>query len=219
MKTQLIQIGSLLVVACCMFLACGDDGDPGPQGPQGEQGLQGTPGAQGEQGPQGDQGEPGAQGEQGEQGTQGAQGDKGDKGDKGETGTANVIYSDWIESPFGPPEAQSKFFNLAEGAPFDLNTDVVLVYGRFDSGVPIVSILPFLEVDEAEYYHFTTIVINNVIRVLAKSTDGVNSFFDEFAEYRYVIIPGGVSVSGGRIKPPVDYNDYQAVKAYYNIAD
>ena len=59
MKTPLIQISSLFFAACCLLVACGDDGDPGPQGAQGPQG---------EQGPQGDQGQSGTDGQDGADG-------------------------------------------------------------------------------------------------------------------------------------------------------
>lgn len=37
--------------------------------------------------------------------------------------------------------------------------------------------------------------------------------------FRYIIIPGGNPVASGKSTPPVDFSDYEAVKAYYNIPD
>lgn len=37
--------------------------------------------------------------------------------------------------------------------------------------------------------------------------------------FRYIIIPGGNPISTGRIAAPVNYYDYEAVKAYFNIPD
>jgi hypothetical protein len=36
-------------------------------------------------------------------------------------------------------------------------------------------------------------------------------------QYKYVVIPG--TQAGRQSAPPVDYNDYEAVKRYYNLPD
>ena len=208
MKRKFMHAGALLFLASCLFLACGDDGDPGPQGAQGPQGEQGS---QGPQGPQGDEGE---QGEQGEQ---------------GEPGTANVIYSDWIDSPFDDPTlpsnnpdlADSKSFTLVTSDVLNPNRDVVMVYGRVTGLLSDVHTLPYSDIEESSEYsfYFDPVINATQINVTAQTTDGALSFFDKFTDYRYVIIPGGTPADTGKSTSPVDYEDYEAVKAYYNIPD
>ena len=208
MKRKFMNAGAMLFLASCILFACSEDGDPGPQGAQGPQGEQGP---QGPQGPQGDEGE---QGEQGQQ---------------GEAGTANVIYSDWIDSPFDDPTlpsnnpdlADSKVFTLLTSSDLDPNRDVVMVYGRVSGVLADVHILPYSDIEgSAEYSFNLNILINAIrVRVMAQTTDGSFSFLDKFSDYRYVIIPGGTPADTGKSTSPVDYEDYEAVKAYYNIPD
>ena len=188
MKISVIKINTLLFAACCMFFACGDDGDPGPQGPQGEQGVEG---------PQGEQGEP---------------------------GTANVIYSDWIPSGFPDGFLTEKEFNifLPDDLPFNGFTDVLLVFGRTnDNDNAFVRPLPYSDLSAGLYYSYffrgnIDEDIDPSIRIIGRDDNG--GFLNFFISFRYVIIPGGVeAVSDGRVKAPVDYNNYEAVKSYYNI--
>ena len=77
MKTNVLSIKTILIMALSMALvtSCSsEDGEDGATGPQG---------AQGPAGPAGPQGDPGAQGEQ------------------GDPGTANVMYSDWVDTGLG----------------------------------------------------------------------------------------------------------------------
>ncbi len=145
----------------------------------------------------------------------------GPQGVQGESGTANVIYSEWITSPFGPPEAASKFFDLVDGAAFDFNNDVVLVYGRRSVGT-IANILPYYEVEEQEYYRVNIVSTTRTIRIVAVTTDGVNSFFDEFDEFRYVIIPGGVPAGGDNargLQPDYQNMSYDEIATLFNIPE
>ena len=216
MRISLIQINTLFFIACSMFYACGDDGDPGPQGPQGEQGEQGL------QGPQGDSGEQGAQGEQGETG---AQGDQGPQGEPGEPGTANVIYSQWIGSQLGPQFSEADNFNIDTDYLIDLEQDMVRVYGRDQANDNLIHPLPYTDFEEDDYYTFSVTNASGFgtppvgrINIEARSTNLSFSNFGKFSAFRYVIVPGAV-LDGGRIKAPVDYDDYAAVKAYYNLPD
>src|SRR5690606_27413243 len=96
-----------------LLFACskedGKDGAVGPMGPQGEQGVAGA---------DGEQGVTGADGEQGEQ---------------GDTGTANVIFSEWVNTELGASiEAVSSSFTISAtniNASM-LNSGTILVYGR-----------------------------------------------------------------------------------------
>lgn len=172
MKTIKV-IGSMLALSVVIALgACsaedGQDGAIGPQGPQGEQGPQGP------------------------------QGDQGDQGEQGETGTANVIYSDWIDS-----ELDNNI--IATGAGFDIDAPdltqeiidegVVLVFGRNIPGIgsPDVFQLPFIT--GSNFYSFR-VEDAEVLRITVASIDGTSVGSPFFEDYRYVIIPGGQPATG-----------------------
>ena len=198
MKRKFMHAGALLFLASCLFLACGDDGDPGPQGAQG------------------------AQGEQGPQGPQGPQGDEGEQGQQGEPGTANVIFSDWIGSSFSSTSlGNSRSFTLLSSSDLNPNRDVVMVYGRVDGTLTDVYILPYSDIEGSAEYFFNLNPMTTTTEVIvrAQTTDGSLGIFDKFSDYRYVIIPGGTPADTGKSASPVDYEDYEAVKAYYNIPD
>jgi len=178
MKTTKL-IGSVLAVTLLTILgSCssedGQDGAIGPQGTQGEQGSQGP------------------------QGEQGSQGEQGDQGEQGETGTANVIYSDWIDSEFDNNI-------IATGSGFDIdapdltsdiiNEGVVLVFGRNLPGLssPDIFQLPFIT--NSNFYSFR-VEDAEVLRITIASIDGTSIGTPFFEDYRYVIIPGGRPASG-----------------------
>lgn len=256
MKTKIKIAGRFLSILLLsgLLTACTKDSDLGPQGPQGEQGIQGETGPkgdkgdpgqdgtaanQGAQGDQGEQGEQGAQGEQGEQGPKGEQGDQGPKGDpgeqgeqgpKGDTGTANVIYSDWIDTEF-PNNITSS------GAGFDIDAPkltkdiidkgVVLVYAR---NLTITGFnyfaLPFITSGDQ---HNFRVEKEKVLRITVATLSGTptsqvgNPFFED---YRYVLIPGGraadLSGPGDLAKSAtIDYSkmSYEKIAERFNIPD
>lgn len=211
MKLQLIQI-SLLLSLFVGLASCTIEGDPGPQGPQGDQGPQGIQGPQGSQGIQGPQGSPGIQGP---------------KGDLGAPGTANVIYSEWTNFQSGGWSALTNFFNqkrrnyqITEPR---INADIldrgdVRVYVKFSGSSISVQALPIRQsITQNKDQHLGyTLQTNNII-VFLYNEDGTDpGTFGAGNQYRYLIIPGGTP--GGRTAP-VDYNDYDAVKAYYRLPD
>ncbi|WP_373518927.1 hypothetical protein [Pricia sp.] len=242
---------SVLFIAS-LVLACSKDGDIGPIGPEGTQGEQGpkgdkgdpgqdgtaaNQGAQGEQGPtgpkgdpgedgaaanQGELGEKGEQGEQGEQGSQGEQGPKGDQGPKGNTGTANVIYSDWIDTEF-PNNI------TVPGAGFDIDAPD-LIKDIMDKGTIMVFArnltifgfdyfaLPFIT---GENQHNFRIEKEKVLRITVATLSGDqdtqvgNPFFED---YRYVIIPGGQPATTKKAEA-LDYTtmSYEELTQYFDI--
>ena len=143
-------------------------------------------------------GEDGAIGPQGPQGEQGPQGAPGEQGEQGETGTANVIYSDWIESELDDDI-------IATGSGFDIdvpdltqeivNEGVVLVFGRNVPGLgsPDIFQLPFIT--SSNFYSFR-IEDAEVLRITVASIDGTSVGTPFFEDYRYVIIPGGQRATG-----------------------
>ena len=190
------QVFSLLFIASLLF-ACskedGQDGAIGPAGAQGEQGVAGTDGADGAQ---------------------------------GETGTANVIFSDWIPVDYLLPGAlESNLQGLGTFTESELNraTDVVLVYGQRDteSATDGVYALPYILASQDEYYSFMLADASSTstsLRATVNTLDGGTNLFNFFQQYRYMIIPGGVSDSG---KSSLDYSkmSYEEVAAHFGIID
>lgn len=190
-----------------LFASCskdGSDGAIGPQGPQGELGAEGTAGAEGEQGLQ------------------------------GETGTANVIYSDWIDSEFDNNI-------IATGASFSIdaplmtdeiiNNGVIIVFGRSNPapitndtdvyGLPVV-----FGASRQQSYYFRAEAVGQLNIVVAANEQGDSVGSPFFGEYRYVLIPGGQSTEGnsgpgdiGSKTSAIDFTkmSYEELIGHFNI--
>lgn len=146
----------------------------------------------------------------------GEKGEKGDKGDKGDPGNANVLtyrvsisssnyinYSSYYGCHISLPQLSA---NIA------LN-GTVLVYFERGSGSGVWLTLPFTDhlggKSTSMLYSYTTGVVN----LYAVATD--------FQPYLY---PGNCKIvliagTAGKQADPVDYSNYEAVKAYYNLQD
>ncbi len=194
-----------------LFMSCSkNDGEDGAIGPQGAQGPAGAMGADGPAGAMGADGQEGAQGETGEQGA---------------TGTANVIYSDWIASELGSmPAAEESEQLLVSLGLVDFNTDqdLIIVYGRRPTNAinNDVRKLPFELFSQNEVYRFRLSegFTFAALYVEAVTSDGGTNLFTYFDDYRYVIIPGGVSASG---KSSIDYGKmtYEEIIEHFNIPE
>ena len=173
----------------------------GPVGPQGQQGEQGAPGTNGTNGA------PGANGAQGVPGPQGPQ---------GAAGTANVIYSAWTKKTnanwvnWNTIAATTTLEAPAMTAAL-IGNGTVLVYMRYNL---VVYPLPYALNANIGSVDFSfvpgVITVRNYIDFvkLAKPIGD--------ADFRYVLIPGGAAA---RQSAPVDYNNYEAVKAYYHLPE
>lgn len=207
----------LLILVLGLGGCSAEDGADGLQGPQGIQGQDGAQGIQGEQGPQGEQG---IQGEQGEQGLNGAD---------GEDGNANVIYSDWFYPDWNYFDAPRAKRMIVTDPLFGENFDdgVILFYWITNNGSTFL----------VPWNSYSTITgalsISRSMNVRGRSGDvwiTIRRYDRDFEikdtygrydnitynQLRYVIIPGNITASG---KSSLDYNDYEAVKAFYNLPD
>lgn len=206
-------IKSVGLFVCMLFLSCsaedGAEGAIGPQGPQGEQGLQG---------------EQGAQGPQGEQGPQGADGQNGSDGQDGEDGNANVIFSDWMDANWDindGPQSKTMRIAITEISNIELrNKTLVFMYLK-QWGTSSIYAMPSPGRWSNTLYSFTfganSVSFDGII-VRLESTNGVDLTELQYAgsrgnEFRYVLIPE--SAQSGKL----DYSNYEAVKAFYNIPD
>lgn len=153
-------------------------------------------------------GDTGPQGPKGEQGEKGDRGDDGDKGDKGNTGTANVIYSDWSSITFtNSGGVYSGTINAPKLTADILNKGEIAVYERTVIGLP-PSTTNYTKLPYTNGSKWVKVDME-VGKIIIRSN--VNSIFS----YRYVLIPGGVEASAAARY--LDFNDYGAVKSFYNI--
>lgn len=162
------------------------------------------------------EGPAGPQGEQGEQGAKGDKGDKGDPGEAGETGTANVIYSAWTDVTYGTDADSATWIGIINAPSLTdsiLTTGEIKVYMNFGTAAdPDITPLPFFNgsvIINTEYVPQQIALISNV-NASTGMDDGEKIF-----QYRYILIPGGTKAN----RSAVDWNDYNAVKAYYGLKD
>jgi len=205
MKTQMKITKRLLSILLLMTLltACSKDGQDGAIGPQGVAGQDGTNGVDGQDG------------------TNGADGQNGVDGADGEPGTANVIYSDWVPSPFNfDPDSilSSNSFIIAPGLTQDIRDNgVVLVYGRTNGDQRFQ--LPAVIFGRNQSYSARPGNGFN-LRLIVESIDsGVIGQSLYLTEFRYLLIPGGILDSAKSAS--VDYSkmSYEEIAERFNIPD
>lgn len=209
MKSK-IKFLSYLVLAVLIVSCSKDDGEDGATGAQGEQGPAGAMGADGQEG---------AQGETGEQGA---------------TGTANVIYSDWIDSEFAANIASSSAsFSISAPLMTDdiIDEGVVLVFGRSNpsliNGDTNVYALPIVfGAARQQSYYFRLEQAEQLDIVVVANEEGEDVGTPFFGEYRYVLISGGQATEGsggpGDISGKLlDYTrmTYEEIAELFNITD
>ncbi len=168
------------------------------------------------EGPEGPAGSDGLEGAQGVQGATGAQ------GPAGPIGSANVIYSPWITNVW-EKISNTKFIADDIEAPKItqeiLDKGVVLVYFKESADSNFIKMLPsafylngeliFTIDSSAEVGKLT--VFHGASK--APNGEGIETFRPD-SQTRYIIIPGGVA---GRVKYPVDFNNYEEVCSYFGI--
>ncbi|THU39914.1 hypothetical protein FAM09_08445 [Niastella caeni] len=151
---------------------------------------------------------------------------KGDDGAKGDTGTANVMYSSWLDVNFDPAVntagdtvAWTAEITAPKITKTILDSGTVKVYLNAGTAAsPAIFPLPI-----ADFYYALTGVENlnlyfTVGTINLYATQDASTFTSSGAkswQYRYVIIPGGVHTG----RSAVNWNNYEAVKDFYNIPD
>lgn len=155
---------------------------------------------------------------EGEDGPTGSEGPQGEQGEQGETGTANVIYSDWIDSEF-PLDIMSTHdtfeVEATEITEEILNSGVVLVYGKSNVGANVFG-LPLVRLNVSYNYN----IVPNALNITVESLDGNNIGATSFSSYRYVIIPSGVAVTSKNTSTK-DYTQmsYEDIKILFDITE
>lgn len=164
------------------------------------------------------------EGPAGPQGDQGIQGPKGDPGPKGETGSANVIYSAWLNVTYNDGVAVVNAPKLTKEI---LNSGEIKVYWNAgDSNdpfvVPIPCVVPITllmddpDADQPDVFIDNYFEVNNIYLV---SNYDLTSRSDGSFKVRYILIPGSVNARKIGGEESVNWNDYNAVKAYLNLQD
>lgn len=236
MKSTYFTIKRYVYAVCCVVwlsvtYGCkkGDMGPIGPRGEQGIQGIQGERGTDGQKGDKGDRGATGPKGEKGDKGDRGPQGERGPQGPRGTTGeqgppgTANVMYSDWLDPDWNrtnTPDRKLHHFAIPELTDEFLdNGGIALLYIRINILVnaPEISLMP-RETTILNARAYSVILPDvNAISVMVTKGDALtipSALAD--AEFKYVLIPGGVNISGLAAKG-ISLDDYQQVRLALGI--
>ena len=206
------KLGFVIFLSLIIWSCSGDDGVDGATGPQGAQGTAGTDGVDGTDGTNGEDG---------------TDGEEGTDGEDGAVGTANVIYSDWIDNGFPfPINAPSSSFDIeAPNLQQEIiDNGVVMVFGRTPSGAFVYQ-LPIVFGASVQISYYFRVELETVSIRAANMREGEDLVsLISFAEYRYVIIPGGREAGGGggiTSKAKIDYTTltYAEIAAHFNIPD
>lgn len=163
-------------------------------------------------------GAPGPQGEEGVPGEKGEKGDKGEPGEKGEKGTANVVYSDWLESGFTDESSYEEYSLTAiDTNQYSLNTSVFLLYGRTSNGVVLP--LPWQTGSSTTYHYYIVpdFGTGQPARIILFRDGTLSGGSSIPLHFRYVIIPGGENIGSRKSMP--DFTDYAEVIRFYHIPE
>ena len=173
----------------------------------------------------------GPAGPAGATGPAGPAGPAGGNGAPGAAGTANVIYGGWVKMDLpgywykgtaANSTTNSWGGNFAAPISQDiLDKGAVMVYARYAGNTSKVFLLPTSVnitgnaalVTTEIFIQLNRVYIENLWTFFPAPATYIPSLY--LSEFRYIIIPGAVN---GR-KANIDYADYNAVKAAYNLPD
>lgn len=176
-----------LMASCEMF--------EGPEGPQGEQGVQGP------------QGNPGASGPQGPQGIAGPTGPQGEKGDPGESNVRLYTFS-----AHNYASSASYYVMIPEIGP-QVDAHLFFVY-LVDTTVDVKYPIPGQGISGNSTYRVWWLRIGSSVSLRTQRSAGPG---ENYGEMRVITIPI-TQMPGGRVAlPDIDFDDYNAVAAYYGL--
>lgn len=182
---------------------------------------------------EGSAGAPGATGPAGPSGPAGSAGAPGATGATGAIGTANVIYSDWIDTvkyqSLNPANPDSSAWIAQIDAPrlvdSIINQGDIKVYLNLGSdslndqlvvSLPIND--PYLIGDAINPYYQSLAI--TLIASFDESSFTLRGF--HHFQYRYILIPGGIKTprgTNGSANSGINWDDYKQVKAYLKLKD
>lgn len=177
----------------------------------------------------------GCEGDEGPAGPKGDQGDQGIQGIQGETGTANVIYSGWI-NPAGEwrdstfyGNCKVKTINVPQLTSAIVSDGVTLCYYKSVSslilpGAPTNVIpLPFTSISGTYNYTLDFWLKTGRITFRAFTHDNSATYAPEsmfsHAEFRYVLIPGGVQATAKKAALDFTKLSYEEVCEMFDIPE
>jgi hypothetical protein len=146
-------------------------------------------------------------------------------GAKGDTGTANVMYSPWLDVDFSPATNNAGdtviWFGTITAPKITasiLDSGVVKAYVNLGTAtnklifpLPITDLYALTDITELQvYYTPGKIEMYSDVDAGTFTSSGQKAW-----QYRYVIIPSGVPTG----RSAINWNDYNAVKEYFNITD
>ncbi|PSL47538.1 hypothetical protein CLV51_102395 [Chitinophaga niastensis] len=184
----------LIIAVVVLFAACSKDGATGPAGAAGPDGKPGTTGP---------------------------------KGDSGVPGSANVIYSAWLDVKYAPAQTRTNPNGTIDTVLYiatlpALKLDSVLLGNAvvnvfFNLGTATApNVVPLTYTDENGFL-IRFVASPKLITLLANAPiNTVNTTAGKRYQYRYVIIPGGVTA---RSANSINWKDYTQVKTYLNLQD
>ncbi len=227
--TNLVR-GMMIVMVSLLIFSC-SDGEDGAIGPAGQDGIDGVDGTNGTDGNDGVDGNDGNDGNDGADGTD---------GNDGSPGTANVIYSNWFNTELSDNIAGSSDTFTINAPEIDadiLNFGTVLVYARriVISPGPTINIsvyqLPITFGAARQQSYLFSLTNTNQIRISVQTNEegdpaGDGTFLEQ---YRYVIIPGGISTSssatseglesGSKSREEYKNMSYEEIRTLFNIPE
>ncbi len=193
MKTKpFLTVFTSLLVVTLIFTQC-KKGDAGPAGPAGPAGAAGGTGPQ---------------------------------GPKGDTGTANVIYSAWLDVTYTVDTVHNGtvidtvgyYANITANKLTSaiLNSGEIKVYMNWGTpGTPDVTPLPFFDI-----YTLLSVspdfFLQRIFLYADFNASTVTISGQKRLQYRYILVPGSVA---GRFSKPINWKDYNEVKAYFGLPD
>ncbi len=203
--TRLLGI-AIILASITMINAC--KGISGEVGPAGATGAKGDIGATGPAGSKGEIGATGAAGAAGANGQNGTTGAKGDKGDTGSFGAIQFTY------PLRTHTGSSLIYTLTGITGDVINKSILLFYLANSAGNWYA--IPGIFNGANEYRTIFSPITPSSSVTIVRVAGGIGGT-DTFNATRIVIVPI-TDLRNGR-KANLDYSDYEAVKAYYNLED
>ncbi|MBX2952732.1 MAG: collagen-like protein [Leadbetterella sp.] len=190
---KLLSVLMMAVLFTVFMTACDGDGGPeGPEGPKGDKGEQGPAGPAGATGPKGDTGATGAQ------------------GPKGDTGNANVIQFSFGAKSWGNTIGALNSFSLSGITASIAEKSAFFTYiknGNLWYPVPG---------EISTYGEFRTYITPGSSSTVTVRRVSVGIVLNSDAT-RIILMPAN-DLRNGR-QAAVDFNDYVAVKKFYDLPD
>lgn len=173
-----------------------------------------------------------------ENGKDGIDGTNGTNGAQGPAGTANVIYSDWVIATSWTNTIVYGIDNFSFSIPAPpittdiLNTGMVLVYARLNGYNSLLGLYNNpVQLAHTVSYFFNSVIQNDNWNFIASPGNIEIKFINDhnlytttgpaaaIHQFRYIIVPGGVSVSGNKAALNYDKTSYAEVCKYLNIPE